>query len=582
MPDIKTRDVVKGTIKTLDKSAVAAEHMKQAYVRTKDKAEHSISPAEATPDEYAADRISGGAETVVYETAHQFDKQGRKAVKTTKDNISKAKEHLQQKKADLPKKQARKKAAENVRYSTNTAKQSVKTIDREHRTIKTLDRGNKVIKQTAKSTGKATVKTAKGSVKTAQKTVKTAERTARTTIKTAQQSAKAAQKAALKASQRAVQTARAAAKATAAGIKVAAKATAAAVKAIIAGTKALIAAIAAGGWIAVVVIIIICLIGLLVGSCFGIFFSGEDTGSGQTMQTVVREINDDYQTQIDTTKANISYDVLEMSGSRAVWPEVLAVYAVKTTTDPDNAQEVATIDDSKKAILKDIFWQMNTISSRTETKTETVITETDDGHGNIVETETQVTRTYLYITVNHKTAEEMAAQFEFNEDQREQLSELLAEENHSMWSAVLYGIYTEDGEIVSVALSQLGNVGGEPYWSWYGFNSRVEWCACFVSWAANECGYVDAGVIPKFAGCIQGSNWFKERGLWQDGNFTPSAGHIIFFDWEGDGETDHVGIVERVENGTVFTVEGNSGDECRQNSYSIGSSVIYGYGCPAY
>ena len=105
-------------------------------------------------------------------------------------------------------------------------------------------------------------------------------------------------------------------------------------KAIIAGTKALIAAIAAGGWIAVVVIIIICLIGLIVGSCFGIFFSGEDSGTGQTMQTVVREINTEYQDRLDEVKASHSYDVLEMSGSRAVWPEVLAIYAVKTTTDP--------------------------------------------------------------------------------------------------------------------------------------------------------------------------------------------------------------------------------------------------------
>ena len=448
-----------------------------------------------------------------------------------------------------------------------------------------MEHSGKTIKQTAKSTGKATVKTAKGSVKAAQKSVKTAERTARTTIKTAQQTAKAAQKTAqatAKAARAAAHAARAAAKAAVATAKAVAKAIALAVKAIIAGTKALIAAIAAGGWIAVLVIIIICLIALLIGSCFGIFFSSEDSGSGLTMQSVVQEINDDYQQQIDTTKANISYDVLEMSGSRAVWPEVLAVYAVKTTTDPDNPQEVATIDDSKKAILKDIFWQMNEISSRTETKTETVITETDDGHGNIVQTETTVTRTYLYITVAHKTAGEMADKYSFNADQREQLAELLAEENRSMWSAVLYSIYTEDGTIVSVALSQVGNVGGEPYWSWYGFNSRVEWCACFVSWCANECGYIDAGIIPKFAGCIQGSNWFKERGLWQDGSFTPSAGHIIFFDWEGDGETDHVGIVERVENGTVYTVEGNSGDACRQNSYSIGSSVIYGYGTPAY
>ena len=157
-----------------------------------------------------------------------------------------------------------------------------------------------------------------------------------------------------------------------------------------------------------------------------------------------------------------------------------------------------------------------------------------------------------------------------------------ADENNSLWSQVLYGISVGDGEIVTVALSQVGNTGGQPYWSWYGFNSRVEWCACFVSWCANECGYIENGIIPKFAGCIQGSEWFKERGQWQDGSFTPEAGHIIFFDWEGDGLTDHVGIVERVENGTVYTVEGNSGDACRQNSYSIGSSVIYGYGIPAY
>ena len=109
-----------------------------------------------------------------------------------------------------------------------------------------------------------------------------------------------------------------------------------------------------------------------------------------------------------------------MSGSRAVWKEVLAVYAVKITTDPDAAQEVATMDDSKKQLLKDIFWQMNEISSRTESKTEEVITETDDGHGNIVETTTTATRTYLYITVSHKTAVEMADRFSFNADQRQQ------------------------------------------------------------------------------------------------------------------------------------------------------------------
>ena len=574
MPDIKTRDVVKGTVKVIDKSAVAAERIKDAYVRTKDKAEHSVFAAESSPEEYAADRTLTGTETAAHEVAHGLDKAGRKGVKTTKENISKAKEYFQRRKADLPKKQAQ-----------NTMRQVRRSADATQKTIKTVDRSGKTIKQTAKSTGKA-------AVKTTQKTIKTTEQTARTTIKTTQAAAKTAQKTAqatAKAAKTAAQTARAAAKATAAGIKAAVKAAAAAVKAIIAGTKALIAAIAAGGWIAVVVIIVICLIGLIIGSCFGIFFSGEDSGTGQTMRQAVQEINADYQSQIDTTRANITYDELEMSGSRAVWPEVLAVYAVKTTTDPDDPQEVATVDDSKKAILKDIFWRMNELSSRTESKTEKVITETDDGHGNIVETATTVTRTYLYITVSHKTAEEMAEQFDFTADQRQQLSELLAEENRKLWSSVLYGIYSGDDAIVTVALSQVGNIGGGPYWSWYGFGSRVEWCACFVSWCADQCGYIDTGVCPKFSGCGNGVQWFQERGQWLDGSAKPVPGMVIFFDWDNkggsgpqDGEADHVGIVQKVEDGIIYTVEGNSGNLCRVNRYPIGHYEILGYGvlCP--
>lgn len=580
MADIKTRDAVKGTIKTIDKAAVASERMKSAYSKIKDKAEQGCYADENSATEYATDKVSAASERITDEGVHQFNKQGQKAVKTTKDNVVKAKDKL----SDFKQKRAAK-AAEQ-RMSGNGMQTYRSTVSHStDKAVKGANQAKKTIAQTARS-GKKTVKTAaRGTVKTTQKSVKTAQATSKAAIKTAEHTAKATQaaaKASVKAAQRAAQAARVTARAAIAAVKAAVKATAAAVKAIIAGTKALIAAIAAGGWIAVIVILVICLIGMLVGSVFGIFFSGEDSGNGMTMQTVVREINTEYDSRLDEIKNENAYDVLEMSGNRAVWKEVLAVYSVKTTTDPDNPQEVATMDDNKKQLLTDIFWKMNKISSRTESKTETVITETDDGHGNIVQTETTQTRTYLYITVSHKTAEEMADQYGFDDEQRQMLSELLADENNSLWSQVLYGISVSDGEIVSVALSQVGNVGGQPYWSWYGFNSRVEWCACFVSWCANECGYIENGIIPKFAGCIQGSEWFMERGQWQDGSFTPEAGQIIFFDWEGDGLTDHVGIVERVENGTVYTVEGNSGDACRQNSYSIGSSVIYGYGIPAY
>ena len=142
----------------------------------------------------------------------------------------------------------------------------------------------------------------------------------------------------------------------------------------------------------------------------------------------------------------------------------------------------------------------------------------------------------------------------------------------------------EQNEIFGV-----GNVGGEPYWSWYGFGSRVEWCACFVSWCADQCGYIETDVIPKYAGCVNGVNWFKDRGQWADNDIEPAPGMIIFFDWDNkgssgpqDGESDHTGIVARVEDGIVYTVEGNSGDSCRENHYAVGYYEILGYGIPAY
>ena len=560
MADIKTKESVRGTVKTIDRAAVVSERIKSAAVRTKDTAdtaEKNAAPAETSPQEYGAQQIKDTVRRCVAGTEVQLQKRGRRGFSDAKRNAGKARDNIQK------------------------CKDAFKGTQPKKATQQAVQKAGKGTLKTAQSAGKGTVKVAQKGVKTAQQTGRAAVKTAQTTAKTAKVTAKASAKAA----QKTVQAAKAAAKATVQAVKVAAKATVAAVKAIIAGTKALIAAIAAGGWVAVVVILVLCVIGLIAGSCFGIFFSGEDSGTGQTMRQAVQEINADYQSQIDTTRANLNYDKLEMSGSRAVWPEVLAVYAVKTSSDPDEPQEVATVDDSKKAILKDIFWQMNEISSRTESKTEEVITETDDGHGNIVETATTVTRTYLYITVGHKTAEEMADRFNFTDNQRQQLSELLAEENRRLWSAVLYGIYSGDDAIVTVALSQVGNAGGQLYWSWYGFDSRVEWCACFVSWCADQCGYIDSGVIPKFAGCVNGVQWFKDRDQWQDGSFEPSPGQIIFFDWDNkgssgpqDGQSDHVGIVEKCENGIVYTVEGNSGDSCRQNQYPVGQYEILGYG----
>ena len=129
---------------------------------------------------------------------------------------------------------------------------------------------------------------------------------------------------------------------------------------------------------------------------------------------------------------------------------------------------------------------------------------------------------------------------------------------------------------VDIALSQVGNVGGQPYWSWYGFNSRVEWCACYVSWVLNQAGYSE----PKFAACqSQGIPYFSSNGRWAGRGYKDIApGDVIFFDWEGDGSSDHVGIVIGTDGSRVYTVEGNSGDACKVRDYDINSSVIMGYG----
>jgi cell wall-associated NlpC family hydrolase/uncharacterized protein YxeA len=129
---------------------------------------------------------------------------------------------------------------------------------------------------------------------------------------------------------------------------------------------------------------------------------------------------------------------------------------------------------------------------------------------------------------------------------------------------------------VDIALSQVGNVGGQPYWSWYGFNSRVEWCACYVSWVLNQAGYSE----PKFAACqSQGVPYFSANGRWAARGYKDIApGDVIFFDWEGDGSSDHVGIVIGTDGSRVYTVEGNSGDACKIRDYDLNSSVIMGYG----
>ena len=327
-------------------------------------------------------------------------------------------------------------------------------------------------------------------------------------------------------------------------------------------------------------LVVVLLLGGLLCSPLGIFFSGE-AESTMTLQQVMSELNTAFSDRITEIENANPHDDLRQDGQRPVWKEILTVYAVKTTTNPENPLDAVSMDEEHAEVLCSIFWDMTAIEFTTETYTEeiTVLVPTDDStdEDGIVEETQTVERTRLVISISGKTAQQMAEEYGFDEKQLGYVTELLSDEYSDLWASLSVPSVGSD-DIVAIALSQVGNVGGQPYWSWYGFSSRVEWCACFVSWCADQCGYIESGVIPKHSYCPTGVEWFRSRGQWQDRNSIPAPGSIIYFDWGGDGVADHVGIVESCDGSTVYTIEGNANNACKQLSYAVGDRRILGYG----
>ena len=605
MADIKTRDAVKGTIKTLDKAAVAGERMKSAYVGIKDKAEQGYYAEENSPTEYAADKISHASGRIRDEGIHQFNKQGQKNAQITRENIGKAKDKI----ADFKAMRA-KKAAEQKTMRNKAGQNAMRTMGQDglqeiqgtasrpavsaapaktempqtvaNSLIKTRQQGRRTIKTTARNAEKTVKTTAKGTVKATEKGVKTAKATSKTAIKTTEQTAKAAQKtakASAKAAQKAAQTAKATAKATAEATKATVKATIAAVKAIIAGTKALISALIAGGWIAVVIILIV----VLLGCAVSLFGGGSDSTSYTPVSAEVEAYTpliQKYAKQygIPEYVELIKAVMMQESGGKGSDP----MQAAEGSFNKRYPHEPNGIKDPEYSIecgvqeLKAALVSAEVENPIDMERIKLALQGYNFGNG------------YISWAKTNYGGYSYANAVEFSAMQAQRLGwEKYGDTQYPAHVLRYYPYgraFTSGGNqaIVEVALTQLGNEGGQPYWSWYGFGGRVEWCACFASWCADQCGYLESGIIPKFSLCSDGVNWFKGKGQWQDKNYEPQAGDLIFFDWGSDGSIDHVGIVEKCENGTVYTVEGNSGDACKQQSYPVGSSSIYGYGCPAY
>ncbi len=384
MIEIKTRDIEKGTVKIFDRSFLIAGRIKD--VCTKDKYGNSTLSDENTVDEYNANCFSKSVCGDTAELIDQLKKNGCNSVRSVKHKL-------------FAKKTGQKNLPEKSKPNV-----CVKYMD------KTYDRAIK----TANSLDKQKFKSIQKNMKTASKHVQATDKVVKKNAKTATQMSKVMLKAIIEA------------------VK-------ASFKAFIFAIKGLVAIIVAGGSIAIIVIVIICIIALIVYSYYGIFLAIEDTET-ENLQLAILEIKAEYDNQIETIKNSYIYDEVDISGSTVQWPEVLSVYAIKTTTDSANGQEIVTIDATKKAILKDIFWQMTEISYGTKLKIEEVVVQVDDGNGNKVESIHNIPKIYLYISVTHKSADEIASQFGFNESQRIQLAELLSAKNRSAWDLILNGL----------------------------------------------------------------------------------------------------------------------------------------------
>jgi hypothetical protein len=610
---IKTKTTVRD-IKALDKAGDVTHRAKNAYIRTKEQAEQTQQHSHDNYVEYAEDKVNEGAETAAIKTGQTVMNQGKEAIRDIRGRhrLNKEAERTEapgenaQGQASQPGRSAAPEARDvgnrkiyprqteyPMRHKTTSASNQSDLAKRrfvQSKMVRTTNTGGKTIKDTAK-----------GTIKSAHKSIKTAGHTAKATIKTSQTAIKTATKTAkttTKAAQRAVQAARAAARAAASTAKAGAKATAAIVKTVVAAVKGLITLIAAGGWVAVAIILVICLVGLILGSAFGIFYSGEDTGTSLTMPQVVSEINSGFQAKIDgkikSLSSGGSYDEIKIiyegdadgdSTNVNNWTDVLTVFAVKYTGE---SMEVVTITPEKVDELRNIFNDMNKLSTRTETKTEETTIVGDDGE------EETITHTTLiiYVKINSLTYEEGAAAYGFTAEQNKIADELMSPSYYSLYAELIgvdllggvdltkiisnLPVGTEGAEVVKVALTKLG----APYVMGAKGDKKFD-CSGLAYWAINQ---VDRELGAKmYTNAAGQAKWCISNGK-AVGRSELQPGDLIF--WQnlscpGCGrwhEVHHVGIY--VGDGKAIEASSSRGRVVVRELWSSAHYPLYAFARP--
>ena len=427
MKEIKTKPTG-GKPRTFDKAGVVPKTaMKEMWLHTKDKALSETmgtpfaSQQEASnnaPANTAGDQMLSGAETTVKKGAETAYDGGRKLTQFADRKIKERREAARIKNQVSGTTQGNKAAA---RKGASKGPDGKKTIKGRQPAAKPKANAAKTIKQGGKG-------------------IKGAQRTAANTQKAA------------KAAQQITQRMQAAAKATVRGIRAAAHAGMAALKAVVAAMQSLAAAILAGGWVAVVIILLICLIALVMGSSYGIFFGVESTGSGTSVSQAVRNLNQEYADHLQQISESVSHDRQKMTsndGSLSInWQEVLAVFSAKVSGASDGEQ-VASLTDAQVDILRDILWEMNDVDYSTHTESHEVeVTTTNDDGEEETTTET-VTETVLTIEITHKTAADMAQEYRFDRRQKEYLDLMMQPDNQNLWAQLLGGLVAGGGQIIT-------------------------------------------------------------------------------------------------------------------------------------
>ena len=384
----------------------ASSKDKSAKTKSSDNAEKTSEPVKTQNSKKTTHTRTDKGDAKAVKEKTQAPPKVKEQTETNVDEIKKPRQRKQSSpktkgKADIKKFGAEKKTVKTVNKDAHKIKQSKRSLDNAAKTIKKADKTAKAAKKTVKTTASTTKKTAE----IAKKTKQTAQATARVTIKT---------------------------------VKVAAKVVVEAGKAVVAGVKSIGAIIAGGGVPAVVVIIIICLIGAIGGTCFGIFLANDETtGTNKTMSQAISELTSEHYANLTAMKASYTYDLLEVKGNTSInWKDVLAVYAVKTTSG-DNPLEVVTLDDTKIDLLRDIMKDMNTMTGVVTPKVVAETTVTTDENGNSIKTTTYVTKKVLTVSILQLSVDEISALYNFNDEQKALLEELMSEEYNDLWAELL-------------------------------------------------------------------------------------------------------------------------------------------------